>query len=62
MLCVLEVLLCVIVVNVGDELLVVILKVFEGKGNFGYNVVIGEYGDLVDVGVVDLIKVMWIVL
>jgi chaperonin GroEL len=31
--------------------------VLEGKGNFGYNAATGEYGDLVEAGVVDPTKV-----
>src|ERR1700740_1307025 len=33
--------------NAGDEPSVVINKVTEGKGNFGYNAQTGEYGDMV---------------
>jgi len=36
---------------------VVVAKVLEGKGNFGYNAATGEYGDLVEIGVVDPTKV-----
>lgn len=32
-------------------------RVLEGKDNFGYNAAIGEYGDLVEAGVVDPAKV-----
>ena len=32
-------------------------KVLEGKGNFGYNAATGEYGDLVEMGVLDPTKV-----
>jgi chaperonin GroEL len=35
----------------------VVNKVVEGKGNFGYNAQTGEYGDLVQMGVVDPTKV-----
>src|SRR5438552_5577917 len=43
--------------NAGDEPSVVINKVTEGKGNFGYNAQTGEYGDLVAMGVLDPTKV-----
>ncbi|PLC40130.1 chaperonin GroEL [Ralstonia pickettii] len=46
-----------IVANAGEEPSVVIAKVAEGKGNFGYNAATGEYGDLVEAGVVDPTKV-----
>ncbi|PHP84890.1 chaperonin GroEL [Burkholderia sp. AU18528] len=53
----LEAPLRVIAANAGDEPSVVISKVLEGKGNFGYNAATGEYGDLVEAGVVDPTKV-----
>ncbi|KVW33898.1 chaperonin GroEL [Burkholderia ubonensis] len=53
----LEAPLRVIASNAGDEPSVVITKVLEGKGNFGYNAATGEYGDLVEAGVVDPTKV-----
>lgn len=46
-----------IVKNAGDEPSVVISKVLAGSGNYGYNAATGEYGDLVDTGVVDPTKV-----
>src|SRR5690606_10067845 len=46
-----------IVANAGDEPSVVVAKVLEGKGNFGFNAANGEYGDLVELGVVDPTKV-----
>ena len=46
-----------IVANAGDEPSVVVNKVVEGKGNFGFNAQSGEYGDLVEMGVVDPTKV-----
>jgi len=46
-----------IVANTGDEPSVVLAKVVEGKGNFGYNALTGEYGDLVKMGVLDPTKV-----
>jgi chaperonin GroEL len=46
-----------IVKNAGEEPSVVVSKVLEGKGNFGYNAASGEYADLVETGVVDPTKV-----
>ena len=46
-----------IVNNAGAEPSVVLNKVLEGKGNFGYNAATGEYGDLVEFGVLDPTKV-----
>ena len=46
-----------IVANTGDEPSVVVNKVVEGKGNYGFNAQTGEYGDLVAMGVVDPTKV-----
>ncbi|QID17120.1 chaperonin GroEL [Nitrogeniibacter mangrovi] len=46
-----------IVSNAGDEPSVVVNKVTEGQGNFGYNAGTGEYGDLVEMGVLDPTKV-----
>ncbi|MEO8345732.1 MAG: chaperonin GroEL, partial [Betaproteobacteria bacterium] len=46
-----------IVANAGDEPSVVVNKVVEGKGNYGFNAQSGEYGDLVEMGVVDPTKV-----
>jgi chaperonin GroEL len=46
-----------IVANAGDEPSVVVNKVVENKGNFGFNAQTGQYGDLVEMGVVDPTKV-----
>ncbi|MGY8526199.1 chaperonin GroEL [Paracidovorax citrulli] len=46
-----------IVLNAGEEASVVVAKVIEGSGNFGYNAASGEYGDLVEMGVLDPTKV-----
>jgi chaperonin GroEL len=46
-----------IVSNAGDEASVVLAKVAEGKGNFGYNAASGEYGDMVEMGILDPTKV-----
>jgi chaperonin GroEL len=46
-----------IVANAGEEPSVVVAKVLEGKGNFGYNAATGEYGDMIEMGVLDPTKV-----
>jgi len=46
-----------IVKNCGEEPSVVVNKVLEGKGNYGYNAQTGEYGDMVTMGVLDPTKV-----
>jgi chaperonin GroEL len=46
-----------IVANAGDEPSVVVNNVVNGKGNYGYNAATGEYGDLVEQGVLDPTKV-----
>jgi len=46
-----------IVANAGAEPSVVMNKVAEGKGNFGFNAQTEQYGDLVEMGVVDPTKV-----
>jgi len=46
-----------ITLNAGDEPSVVVNKVLEGKGSFGYNAASGEYGDMLVMGVVDPTKV-----
>jgi chaperonin GroEL len=46
-----------IVGNAGEEPSVVLNKVVEGKGNFGMNAATGQYGDLVEMGVLDPTKV-----
>ena len=46
-----------IVANAGEEPSVVVNKIVEGKGNFGFNAATGEYGDLVEMGVLDPTKV-----
>ena len=47
-----------IVANSGDEPSVVLNKVLEGKGNFGYNAQTGEYGDMIAMGIPDPTKVV----
>jgi chaperonin GroEL len=51
-----------IVQNAGQEPSVVLNKVVEGKGSFGFNAQSEEYGDLVQMGVVDPTKVTRIAL
>lgn len=46
-----------IVANAGDEPSVVVAKVRDGKGNFGYNAATGEYGDMIEMGILDPTKV-----
>ena len=46
-----------IVANAGDEPSVVVNNVANGEGNYGYNAQTGEYGDLVEMGVLDPTKV-----
>jgi chaperonin GroEL len=46
-----------IVSNAGEEASVVLAKVAEGDGNFGYNAATGEYGDMVEMGILDPTKV-----
>jgi chaperonin GroEL len=46
-----------IVTNCGEEPSVVLNKVKEGSGNFGYNAASGEYGDMVAMGILDPTKV-----
>lgn len=43
--------------NAGVEGSVVYNKVAEGQGNFGYNAATGEYGDMVEMGIIDPTKV-----
>jgi chaperonin GroEL len=46
-----------IAANAGEEPSVVVNKVQEGQGNFGFNALTGEYGDMVSMGVLDPCKV-----
>jgi chaperonin GroEL len=46
-----------IVTNAGEEASVILNKVAAGKGNFGYNAANGEYGDMVEFGILDPTKV-----
>lgn len=46
-----------IVSNAGEEPSVVVNEVAHGEGNFGYNAQTGQYGDMVEMGVLDPTKV-----
>jgi len=43
--------------NAGDEASVVLNKVVEGEGQYGYNAATGEYGDMLEMGILDPTKV-----
>ncbi|MCY4278583.1 MAG: chaperonin GroEL [Gammaproteobacteria bacterium] len=47
-----------IVANAGGEPSVVVNKVMDGKGNYGFNAQTEEYGDLVKMGILDPTKVV----
>jgi chaperonin GroEL len=47
-----------IVENAGGEGSIVVQKVKEGKGSFGFNAQTNEYGDLMQQGVIDPVKVV----
>jgi chaperonin GroEL len=46
-----------IVANAGEDASVVLNKVAEGKGDFGYDAATGEYGQLISLGIIDPTKV-----
>jgi len=46
-----------IVANAGEEDSVVLNKVAENEGNYGYNAATGEYGDVIAMGILDPTKV-----
>jgi chaperonin GroEL len=46
-----------IVANAGEDAAVVLNRVREGKGTFGYNAQTGEYGDMIELGILDPTKV-----
>ncbi len=46
-----------IVANAGGEASVVLNKVAEGEGNYGFNAATDEYGDMVEMGILDPTKV-----
>jgi chaperonin GroEL len=47
-----------IVANAGAEASVILYKVADGEGNFGYNAATGEFGNLVEMGILDPTKVV----
>ncbi len=46
-----------IVTNAGEEGSVILNEVLAGKANFGYNASTGEYGDMIEMGILDPTKV-----
>lgn len=46
-----------IVANAGDSPDVVVNKILEGSDNYGYNAATGEYGDMMQMGIIDPVKV-----
>jgi len=46
-----------IVTNAGDEASVVLDKVKAGEGSYGFNAATGEYGDMIEAGILDPAKV-----
>ncbi len=46
-----------IVANAGEDSSVILNKVAENEGNFGYNAASGEYGDMIEMGILDPTKV-----
>jgi chaperonin GroEL len=46
-----------IVANAGDDPSVILNKVSEGEGTFGFNAATGEYGDMLEMGILDPTKV-----
>jgi chaperonin GroEL len=46
-----------IVANAGEESSVVLDKIKKGEGNFGFNAASGEYGDMIEMGILDPAKV-----
>jgi chaperonin GroEL len=46
-----------IVANAGAEPSVIVNQVKEGKGNYGYNAATGEFGDMIEFGILDPTKV-----
>jgi chaperonin GroEL len=43
--------------NAGDEPSVIVNEILSKAGNYGYNAATGEYGDMVEQGVIDPTKV-----
>ena len=47
-----------IVNNAGEEASVILNSVADGKGNYGYNAATNEFGDLIEMGILDPTKVV----
>jgi chaperonin GroEL len=45
------------VTNAGGEASVILNAVSAGKGNYGYNAATDEYGDMIEMGILDPTKV-----
>jgi chaperonin GroEL len=54
--------LCEIVNNAGKEAAVILDRVTDGRGNFGYNAQTDEYGDMIEMGILDPTKVVRVAL
>ena len=46
-----------IVSNAGEESSVIVANVKDGKGSYGFNAATGEYGDMIEMGILDPAKV-----
>ncbi len=46
-----------IVYNAGEEPSVIVNQIISGSGNYGYNAATGEYGDMMEMGILDPTKV-----
>ncbi|MDP7622387.1 MAG: TCP-1/cpn60 chaperonin family protein, partial [SAR324 cluster bacterium] len=46
-----------IVSNAGEEASVILNSVADGKGNYGYNAATSEFGDMIEMGILDPTKV-----
>jgi len=46
-----------IVSNAGEESSVILANVRDGKGSYGFNAATGEYGDMIEMGILDPAKV-----
>ena len=44
--------------NAGEEGSIIVQRVRDGQGSFGYNAASGEFGDLIEMGVIDPVKVV----
>jgi chaperonin GroEL len=46
-----------IVSNAGEESSVIVANVKDGEGSYGFNAATGEFGDMIDMGILDPAKV-----